>query len=579
MTVRKQLSRLTQRFPGLRKRRFKNRVQLRWGSGDFFDELESTYWMRSSTVRRHLGQLATGHPDADWLSWLRQQLISSKPARKDGYRALVLGCGEGWLERTLAEWPEVVAIDAEDVAADVVDRARDKAEQAGLAVNYRVSDLNTQGLPEEHYDLIVAHSVLHHLDQLEFALDQIHDALRPGGVVAINEYVGPARLQYSDAAMTVINEIMAVLPGSYRISTLTGEPLSEKTRPPVDYLMSVDPSEAIRSDELHALVQTHLDVLYEAPLNGSVLQHLLYEIVANFDDELPHDRALIQLIAAYEELLHEVGTLEPDYAFYVATRRDHPATLRLERSRAAERRYFSGPGNELGQSWWSWPGVRRHLHEVPTGDPTTDWWTRAKQWLVDGGVSATSPILVIGESWLEPVLRDVATNLTFVHDDEGLSNLPHGEYHAVITTGGLGRSSIPAPELVTLLSRSMQPGAFFVVNERRDPSQRAQAFAARLAVALEPLFPAEGYHPLEARARQPPVELVAEHFTIERELACGGELLETLLGSNEATWRTVIDAHGTTLLDVLCMIERRLLEDGHLLPEHVVLFARKRPEA
>ena len=408
MTLREQLTRLAQKIPVLRERSFRGRVQARWGTGDFADELESTYWMRSATVREHLCTLATGHPGTDWLTWVKHELLPEDAAPPGGYRCLVLGCGEGWLERSLTEWPSVGDIDAEDIAEDAVAKARRIAEQAGLRISYRTSDLNRDELPKKRYDLIVAHSVLHHLDELEFAFDQIHDALRPGGVVAINEYVGPARLQYTEPAMNVINEIMALLPEHYRISTLTGQVMSAKIRPPVDYLMSVDPSEAARSDELDRVIRERLDVLYEAPLNGSLLQQLLYEIIANFDDDSAHDRTLIRVIAAYEEILHEAQVLEPDFAFYVATRLDQPSTLKLERSPTVERQHFPRPSHGLDQSWQSWPAIGSHLHVVPTNDPRSDWWTFAKYKLLENGITAESPLLVFGESWLEPILRELA---------------------------------------------------------------------------------------------------------------------------------------------------------------------------
>ena len=575
MTFRKQLSRLAEKIPMLGDRTLKSRVQARWGSGEFFDELEDTYWMRSRAVREHLNQLATGHPDTDWLTWLRRQIFVTDETDESGRgvaRCLVLGCGEGWLERKIAAWPEIGHIDAQDVAGDAVAKAHALAHQAGLEISYRTSDLNVDPL-EGCYDLIVAHSVLHHINELEFALDQIRGALKPGGVVAINEYVGPARLQYSDAALQAINEIMAILPERYRISTLTGKPVAHKARPPVEYLMSVDPSEAARSDELHDLIHEHLNVRYEAPLNGSLLQQLLYEIVGNFDDESSHDRALVRLMAAYEEILHEVGALEPDYAFFVATSPGDDTDRRFERAPVVDRHYFTRPSRGLSQAWREWPTIERHHHELPTKDHKTDWWTRIKQWLVDDGVTSESPILVFGESWLEPVLREVASCVTVANDDD-LQELPSDAFRAVITTGGLGSSRLEPRLLLETLSRALQPGGCLVTNERRHPREQAGAWTARLAMALEPLFPAEDHFRLEAAGRQHPLDLLPDHFTVEHVFPCGGELLESILGSHETTWQEVTRDHGFTLVELLCLIERRLLEDGHLEPEHVVVLAR-----
>ena len=42
---------------------------------------------------------------------------------RDALRVLVLGCGEGWLERAVARWPFVARIDAVDFAEHAIARA------------------------------------------------------------------------------------------------------------------------------------------------------------------------------------------------------------------------------------------------------------------------------------------------------------------------------------------------------------------------------------------------------------------------------------------------------------------------
>ena len=83
----------------------------RWNDGAFTTQLESLVWTSSPLVRRYLHRLATGDPDCDWLTALRSRHLPAVVRR-----ALVLGCGSGWLERALADKGgvhEIVACDEE----------------------------------------------------------------------------------------------------------------------------------------------------------------------------------------------------------------------------------------------------------------------------------------------------------------------------------------------------------------------------------------------------------------------------------------------------------------------------------
>ena len=79
----------------------------RWDSAEFTEELRHASWMAAVPVLMYLNERATGDPAREWLSgWARRYFIG------DDLRVLVVGCGEGWLERLISEWPFIRAIDA-----------------------------------------------------------------------------------------------------------------------------------------------------------------------------------------------------------------------------------------------------------------------------------------------------------------------------------------------------------------------------------------------------------------------------------------------------------------------------------
>jgi len=167
-----------------------DKVAARWGDAGFTHTLADVAWTASIPVLMCLNERSTGDPARNWLtSWAHQWFAGNN------LRVLVLGCGEGWLERIVATWPFVDRIDAVDLSPDAVERAK---AQAPPNVSYSVADLNRDTLPEAAYDVVVAHMILHHIENLEHAFAQIERTMKRDATLIVNEYAGPNRFQFGD---------------------------------------------------------------------------------------------------------------------------------------------------------------------------------------------------------------------------------------------------------------------------------------------------------------------------------------------------------------------------------------------
>ncbi len=275
-----------------------------WNDAHFTDRLAHANWMANTAVLMYLNERATGDPARDWLSsWAHRYFVG------DDLRVLVLGCGEGWLERAVAQWPFVAKIDAVDFAADAVERAKETAR--GIAkIEYGVVDLNRDELPRDTYDVVVAHSVLHHVENLEHAYAQIERTMRANATLVVNEYVGPKRFQYSDDVLRIINALLQCI-----------RPGEVPTRPTVEEMIANDPTEAVRSDELLAFTARHFDVLEQKDLGGAILQHLLYDIVQHYRFDVPRERGLIEMLCAIEGMLVDRGRVPSDFVLLAARKK------------------------------------------------------------------------------------------------------------------------------------------------------------------------------------------------------------------------------------------------------------------
>jgi SAM-dependent methyltransferase len=294
-----------------------------WGNAEFTHQLAQLQWMASPVVQLHLNERSTGSAARDWLTAWAPRFFPGGPLR-----VLVLGCGEGWLERALSQRRFIEHIEAVDLAADAVARARDQAAREGIGnIDYQALDLNIDTLPANAYDVIIAHSILHHVERLEHAFEQIGRALKPQGTFILNEYAGPARFQFSDQVLAIINGLLRAIPERLRKGTIEKGVVRVKRKPSVEEVINSDPSEAVRSDELLPLTGQRFEIIDRIDLGGTILQHVLYDLVPNFPLNDSVARSILELMCIFESALVDAGAIPSDYVL-VAARKKGAAPMR-----------------------------------------------------------------------------------------------------------------------------------------------------------------------------------------------------------------------------------------------------------
>lgn len=302
----------------------------RWWTRRFWRRLYADFerytaevnWLRSPLVLRlYVNPLISGHPDKDWLTWL-QETYFPQPAAQ----GLSLGCGAGQLERQAVQRNLCRHLDACDLSPDAIAQARAEAKTAGLAerLNFFVADLNTLELPPARYDLILCPMSLHHVRNLERAFAQARAALRPGGLLALNEFVGPDRLQWSPQQLRAANELLQRLPRRYRRNldprgwARLLEPYRRRVRRRPRWRMVLDdPSESVRSSEVVPLLEREFAIVERKDYGGTLLQLVLDRIAGNFQDT-EADRQLLLELCQSERRLIEKGDLPSDFTVIVA---------------------------------------------------------------------------------------------------------------------------------------------------------------------------------------------------------------------------------------------------------------------
>lgn len=103
-----------------------------------------------------------------------------------GARVLEIGCGLGTDGAQFAQaGADYTGIDLTDAAVEL---ARKRFELFGLPGKFRTADAEQLDFPDESFDIVYSHGVLHHTPDIASAVREIHRVLRPGGKAKVMLY-------------------------------------------------------------------------------------------------------------------------------------------------------------------------------------------------------------------------------------------------------------------------------------------------------------------------------------------------------------------------------------------------------
>lgn len=110
---------------------------------------------------------------------LLSSCLATEAQGKPVLRVLEAGCGREWHLRTGSLAIEITGVDLDEHA---LDHRRNMRKDLHKAI---AGDLRSVALPPAHYDVVYSSFVLEHIDGAERALDNMVQALKPGGLLII----------------------------------------------------------------------------------------------------------------------------------------------------------------------------------------------------------------------------------------------------------------------------------------------------------------------------------------------------------------------------------------------------------
>jgi SAM-dependent methyltransferase len=274
-------------------------------------------WTHLPDVRARIQQCVTGDAAQDLLAWFARHVAphATLPFR----RVLVLGCGEGRIERELVRQGIAREVIAFDLSAKVLDEARARAPE-GSPIRYVQADMNalpvgTAPFEAASFDAAFGVSSIHHCAELDALFGALRRLLVPGGWLFADEYVGPDRFQFSASHMRHAERLAGLLPPE-RMTTRTGAVRRGFRAPTVAEVVALDASEAVHSSGIAAALARHFRIERWRPYGGALLHVLLADVAQNFEDE--EGRAWLAAVMRAEDDLQRKGLLEDHFACAIA---------------------------------------------------------------------------------------------------------------------------------------------------------------------------------------------------------------------------------------------------------------------
>ncbi len=269
------------------------------------------YWNELPTVLSYLCRRATGDPALWWMDYFKRKYAT--PPRT---RALVFGCGNGWVERDLFDRGVAESFDAFDASAEYLASA--EKQRGSRPISYERSNFDSY-VPRRSYDLIVNVASLHHVRFLFRMVELLSRAMDPDGVFVHWEYIGPSRNQYSASHVAILREINQSLAPRFRTRHAIRQDLAT--------FLAADPTEAIHSADILRALDIYFEPLERKVLGGGVAYQLLWNNLAEFRKDDPEARATLERLLDLDESMTESGAVPPLFAFLVYRRRPKPRSL------------------------------------------------------------------------------------------------------------------------------------------------------------------------------------------------------------------------------------------------------------
>jgi SAM-dependent methyltransferase len=181
-------------------------------------------------------------------------------------------------------------------------------------IRFEQGDFSEWEAPEP-VGAVVARSVLHRCSDLDGVLDRIASVLAPGGLVIVDEYVGPSRSQWTDGQLGIINRLLARLPDELLVELTSDDGRLKRSvgRPDAERWAAANPHEMVCSEQIVPGLDKRFERVEVGLYGGAIIHQLFSRIMGNFASR----PELVDVLMELDALLTDGGVVVSDYVWGV----------------------------------------------------------------------------------------------------------------------------------------------------------------------------------------------------------------------------------------------------------------------
>lgn len=265
------------------------------------EEIQSSNWWMISMIKKRWNYMVTGNENIEFVDFTVNTYLKDK----QNLKMLSLGSGNCDSELKFASYNNFEEIVCTDISEILLKNAEKKANENQLKnIKFKVQDTNTFSFPKNRYDIVYFRASLHHFKSVEDLISKhIKDTLNTNGLLIIDEYVGPNRLQFPKNQIKSINQAINLIPKKYRKRFKLNFYKNKTSGSGIIRMKIADPSECIESEKILPTIHKSYTTIYEANYGGNILMTTLKDIAHNF----------IDLTVEKKDILDKLFQLEDNY--------------------------------------------------------------------------------------------------------------------------------------------------------------------------------------------------------------------------------------------------------------------------
>lgn len=267
-------------------------------------------WWQSPHIIKHINKIVCGEEISGFSQGLIQLARSRAKSLIPFEKGISVGGGTGQKEMNLLRQNIVKTFELYELSEVRIAQGIEMAKKQSLEERIRfihgdAFDLITKN---EQYDFVHWNNSLHHMLNVDKAVEWSKVVLKVGGLFYMDDYIGSSRFQWPDEQLDIATRIRKVFEKTkYLIDPRYKDRYLPTTvrRPDEKKHIEIDPSEAADSDRIVSAIYKHFPNA-EIKITGGVVYHLaLNDMLNNFDET--DDKILLDLLMIIDELCTNFG--------------------------------------------------------------------------------------------------------------------------------------------------------------------------------------------------------------------------------------------------------------------------------